>query len=48
MIPIGLSCVADDYLFVFALIGCVGRIRTLFPSKSIMFIAKGSVSTYIS
>jgi hypothetical protein len=23
MIPIGLSCVADDYLFVFALIGCV-------------------------
>jgi hypothetical protein len=22
MIPIGLSCVADDYLFAFAIIGC--------------------------
>jgi hypothetical protein len=23
MIPIGLSCIADDYLFAFAFIGCV-------------------------
>jgi hypothetical protein len=43
MIPIGLSCVADDCLFL-----CSYRLCLAEPGSSIMFIGKGSVSTCIS
>jgi hypothetical protein len=45
VVSIGLSCVADDDFFVFALIGCVGPNYDLFPLKSNTFIGKGSVSS---
>jgi hypothetical protein len=47
-IPIGLFSIADDCLFALPLSAVFGRIRTFLPSKSIMFIGKGSVSTCIS
>jgi hypothetical protein len=48
MIPIGLSCVADDYLFVFAFIGCVWPNQEPLALEVVMFIGKGSMSTCIS
>jgi hypothetical protein len=45
---IGLSCIADDDLLAFALIGRAGTNHDFLPSKLIIFIGKCSMSTCIS
>jgi hypothetical protein len=48
MIPIGLSCVADDYLFAFAFIGSVWPNQDPLALEVDHVIGKGYVSTCIS